>query len=95
MIFFRPQIFLGVPQGGLTIKKSRLLKFLQHYVVGILHLCLKKPESTKKESAQSDHPTQRKHMKCVKILEYLDVGPKQQNWTTYCTFSLGRVVGLS
>ena len=60
-----------------------------------LNLCLKTPDSMQKESAQSNHPTWRKRPKCAQILRYYDVGPKQQNRTTFWTFSSGRVVGLS
>ena len=48
-----------------------------------------------KESAQSDHPAWRKRSKRAQILGYFDIGPKQQNRTTFLTFSQGRVVGLS
>jgi hypothetical protein len=62
--FSSTNIFRGPPR-GVNPKKSGISKFLQQYVVGSLHLCLKKPESTKKESAQSDHPNQRKLPKCA------------------------------
>ena len=62
--------------------------------VGSLNLCLKKPESLKKELAQSDHPAQRKRPKCAELLRYFAGGPKLQNPTTFWTFSQGRVIGL-
>ena len=63
--------------------------------VGSLNLCLKKPDSLQKESAQSDHPAKRKRSKCAEILGYFAGGPKLQNSTTFWTFSQGRVIGLS
>ena len=41
--------------------------------MGSLNLCLEKPDSTKKESGQFDHPAQRKRPKCVEILGYFDI----------------------
>ena len=63
--------------------------------VGSLNLCLKMPDSMQKESAQSDHPIQRKRPKHAEILGYFGVGPNLLNPTTFWTFSQGRVVGLS
>jgi hypothetical protein len=57
--------------------------------VGSLHLCLKKGIS----SIRSPYP--RKRPKCAYILGYYDIGLQKQNRTTFCMFSLGRVVQLS
>ena len=47
-------------------------------IVGGLLLFLKNPDSMRNESAQYDHPVQRKGPKYEEILVYFDVGPKQQ-----------------
>ena len=39
-------------------------------LVGTLNLCLEMPETMQKESAQSDHPTERKHPKHAEILAF-------------------------
>jgi hypothetical protein len=48
-----------------------------------------------KKLAQSDHPARRKCQKHAEILGYFVDGPKQQIWTTFWTFSPGRLIGLS
>ena len=63
--------------------------------MGTLNLYLEMPSTMQKESDQSDHPVPRKRPKRVDLLEYLDVSLKQQNRTTFWTFSLSRVIGLN
>ena len=92
---FCRKILFNPPQGGVSPPKSGNSKFSQLYVVGTLNLYLKTPGTMQKESDQSDHPVMRKRPKCAVLLEYFDVGLKEQNRTTFWTFSLGRVIGLS
>ena len=56
-------------------------------LVGSINLCLKEPDSTQNESAQIEQPVQRKRPKHAEILEYFDVGQKEQNQTKFWTFS--------
>ena len=92
--FHRKNIFRG-PTRGVKSKKSGISKLSEYYVVGTLNLCQETPDPMQKESAQSDQPAGRKRPKRAKILGYFGVCPNQQNWTTFWTFSPGRVIGLS
>ena len=88
-------MFFDPPQGEVSPSKSGISKFLELYVVGTLHFCLETPGTMQKESAKSDHPVRRKNLKRAKILGYFVIDPKWQNLTTFWTFSLGWVIGLS
>ena len=63
-LFFRPKLIFRGPSKGVNPKNSGFSKLLEYYVVGTLNLCQEMPEPTQKESAESDHPTRRKHPKC-------------------------------
>jgi hypothetical protein len=53
---------------GVQPPKSGNLKLSELYVVGTPNLCPETPGTMRKESAQSDHPAQRKRLKCGPIL---------------------------
>jgi hypothetical protein len=55
--------------------------------VGSLNLRLKKPDSMKKKSAQSNHPAPRKGPKHAELLGYFDDGQTEQIMTAFWTFS--------
>ena len=63
--------------------------------MGSLNLCLKKSDSLQKESAQSDHPTQRKRAKCGPILLFQANVKISEYLCTFWTFSLCKRVGWS
>jgi hypothetical protein len=92
-------VFIGWSQVQRTFvdspQKSGNSKFSELYYVCALNLCLKTPGIMQKESVQSDHPALRKRSKHAVLLEFFEVGLKQPNLTTFWTFSLGRVIGLS
>ena len=67
-LFFRPKVIFRGPTKGVAPKNSGFSKLLEYYVVGTLNLCQEMPEPMQKESAQSDHHTQRKCPKCGQIL---------------------------
>ena len=94
IFFLSTNIFRGPPR-GVNPKKNGISKFLEYYVVGSLNLCLKKPDSLQKESAQSDHPAKRKRTICGPILLFWANVKISQYLCTFRTFSLGGVIGLS
>ena len=58
-LFSRPKAVFRGPTKGVNPKNSGISKLTKYYVV--------MPEPMQKESAQSDHPTQRKLRKCARI----------------------------
>jgi hypothetical protein len=93
--YFCRKILFDPPQGGARPPKSGNSKLSKQYVVGTLNLYLKTPCTMQKETDQSDHPVLRKRSKHADLLQYFDVSLKQQNRTTFWTFSLDRVIGLN
>jgi hypothetical protein len=85
-LFSPTNIFEGPP-----FKKSGNSKFSKLYVGGTLNLCLETPGTMQKESAQFDHTAQKNVQNVHKCWDIL----KQQNRTTFWTFSPGRMIGLS
>ena len=95
-VFFSAEIFfLHVPPRG--VQRQNSLQFIVSKMppVGSLNLCLWKPDSMQKKSAQSDHPTWRKQTKCGPNLLFWAIVKISQYFCTFWTFSLGRVIGLS
>ena len=64
--------------------------------VGSLNLCLKKPDSLQKESAQSDHPALSKRLKCgqrqnIPIFQHiLDIFSRQDGQIELIPFALSQ-----
>ena len=94
-LFFRPKIIFRGPTKGVNPRNSGVSKLPKYYVVGTLNLCQEMPEPMQKESAQLDHCAGRIRSKRAEIFGDFAICPKQQNPTTFCTFSPGRVIGLS
>ena len=89
--------FVGSPHWGSAPPKVKFeSSILYFYIIMLLkNLCLEMPGTMRKESAQSDHPVQRKRPEREKILRYFDICLKQQNWTVFWMFSLGWMIRLS
>jgi hypothetical protein len=66
--FVFDEIFFQPPLREVSPPKSENSKFSELYVVGTLNLCPETPGTMEKESAQSDHPAQRKRPTCGPIL---------------------------
>ena len=62
----------GPPKILLAPLRVQISKLSELYDVGTLNLCLETPGTMQKESAQSDHPVQRKLPKCSEILGYFE-----------------------
>jgi hypothetical protein len=82
-------MFFQVPSRAVQCQISRNLFVSEMPDVGSRNLRLTTPDSLQKESAQSDHPALRKRPKYAEILGYFNVVQKQQNQTTFWTFSPG------
>ena len=94
-LFFRPKTIFRGPTKRVNPKNSGVSKLPKYYVVVTLNLCQEMPEPMQKKSAQSDHPTLRKCPKCGLNLAFFAIVKISQNFGTFWTFSLGRVIGLS
>merc|ERR1712143_76614 len=77
-LLFRPKTIFRGPKKGVNPENSGISKLPKYYVVGTLNLCQEMPEPMQKESAQSDHPTRKKHPKCGLILLIWQI-PKSPN----------------
>ena len=76
---------MGSPKGGLNPKKSGISKY---YVVSSLKFCLKKPDLTKKESAQADHPAQKNVQNVQKYWDILTLAGNSKICPQFACFLL-------
>ena len=85
-------IFFSCPPKRVIVWKLLQFSVSKMPLVSGLKLCLKKPDSMQKKSTQSDHPTRRKRPNCGPNLLFWAIVKISQYFSTFWSFSLGRVI---